>query len=262
MEGRPGRARHPGGVAPARGPQGVQGGELGAENPAGDATYGLRGHRSPPAVEGRRPRRAVTGPAAAPTLTLRSLGSRARPPEPPGRLPRPQRRKQPPALLAALLSCSHLCARTPPPPPEGRLPLPRLPRVCQVPGRRGGGRGRGGRSLRSGWGRGRGMGWGGHRARAEPEGAVGRGGGAAGMRQPGGSAQQLTAQCLSFVLDSGGVDRLPDYSSALLINTKTPGICADFYPQITNEKIEAPKGQVIDREITVSKPCRFLSPRL
>jgi len=57
VEGRPGRARHPGGVAPARGPQGVQGGELGAENPAGDATYGLRGHRSPPAVEGRRPTR-------------------------------------------------------------------------------------------------------------------------------------------------------------------------------------------------------------
>lgn len=126
MEGRPGRARHPGGVAPARGPRGVQGGELGAENPAGDATYGLRGHHSPPAVEGRRPQSAVTGPAAAPTLTLRSLGSRARPPEPPGRLPRPQRRKQPPALLAALLSCSHLCARTPPPPPAAR----RRPRVA------------------------------------------------------------------------------------------------------------------------------------
>lgn len=138
MEGRPGRARHPGGVAPARGSRGVgEGVAVAAEKPAGDATYGLRGHRSPPAVGGRRPRRAVTGPAAAPTLTLRSLGSRARPPEPPGRLPRPQRRKQPPALLAALLSCSHLCARTPPPPPAAaRGSPPASPAAARLPGAR------------------------------------------------------------------------------------------------------------------------------
>lgn len=105
------------------------------------------------AVGGRRRPRAVTGPLAAPTLTLSCLGSRARPPQPPGGLPRPQRRKQPPALLAALLSCSHLCARAPPPPPpEGRLLPPPPPRVCQVPGSRRGRRGRRGRSLRPGKG--------------------------------------------------------------------------------------------------------------
>lgn len=114
------------------------------ENSARDAAVGAR----------RRPR-AVTGPPAAPTLTLRRLGSRARPPQPPGGLPRPQRRKQPPALLAALLSCSHLCARAPPPPPpEGRLLPPPPPRVCQVPGSRRGRRGRRGRSLRPGRGEG------------------------------------------------------------------------------------------------------------
>lgn len=96
--------------------------------PAAGATAAL------PQSSPRQPR-AVTGPPAATTLTLRRLGSRARPPQPPGRLPRPQRRKQPPALLAALLSCSHLCARAPPPlpppPPEAGLALPRPPSVCR-----------------------------------------------------------------------------------------------------------------------------------
>lgn len=115
------------------------------ENSAGEAAVG----------DPRWPR-AVTGPPAAPTLTLRRLGSRARPPQPPGGLPRPQRRKQPPALLAAFLSCSHLCAHAPPPPPpEGCLLPPPLPRVCQVPGSRPGRRGCRGRSLwRRRWGRG------------------------------------------------------------------------------------------------------------
>lgn len=89
------------------------------------------------AVGGPRRQRAVTGRSAAPTLTLHRLGSRARPPQPAGGLPRPQRGKQPPALLATLLSCSHLCARAPPPPPpEGRRRPPPPPRVCQVLGSR------------------------------------------------------------------------------------------------------------------------------
>lgn len=190
MEGRPGRARHPGGVAPPAVGPGELRGWVGSREPSGRCHLRPSGPPQPPAVEGRRPRRAVTGPAAAPTLTLRSLGSRARPPEPPGRLPRPQRRKQPPALLAALLSCSHLCARTPPPPPAAaRGSPPASPAAARLPGARPS-RGRTrprGEELAVGWGAGAG---GGYRARAEP-------GGAAGMRQPGGSAQQLTAQSFS-----------------------------------------------------------------
>lgn len=134
----------------------------GAERWAPDAASGCGSHRGP-LQSGPRPPRAVTGPPAATTLTLRRLGSRARPPQPPGRLPRPQRRKQPPALLAALLSCSHLCARAPPPlpppPPEGGLALPgrrasagagRSPGWTRPPGEElaaGGWRGAGGRLL-------------------------------------------------------------------------------------------------------------------
>lgn len=127
VEGRPGQAGHPGRAAPALRSPGPRGGP---QMPPPDA-----GATAAPLQSGPRPPRAVTGPPAATTLTLRRLGSRARPPQPPGRLPRPQRRKQPPAFLAALLSCSHLCARAPPPlpppPPEGGLALPRPPRVCR-----------------------------------------------------------------------------------------------------------------------------------
>lgn len=99
---------------------------------------------------GRCRPRVVTGPPAAPTLTLRRLGSRARPPQPPGRLPRPQRGKQPPALLAALLSCSHLCAHAPPRRARGSPPAAPAAARLPVPGRLPGRRGRRGRSLRRG----------------------------------------------------------------------------------------------------------------
>lgn len=195
-------------------PSGPRGREVGASRrhrgrPAAEAAPAARGNRSP----GRT------------TLTLRRLGSRARPPQPPARLPRPQRRKQPPALLAALLSCSHLCARAPPPPPppppEGGLASPPPPRFCRcravagVDAAAGGGAcGRGGDGA-----------GGGGAARVQPAGAAAGGAGAAARRPPGkprapGGFAGERFSPPSFVQGRRWSAR---YCEASLINTGAPG---------------------------------------
>lgn len=217
----------------------------GAERWARAAAYGCGRHRGPPAVEAAPAARGNRSPGRT-TLTLRRLGSRARPPQPPGRLPRPQRRKQPPALLAALLSCSHLCARAPPPlpppPPKGGLALPPPPRFCRCRAVAGVDAAAGGGAC------GRGGDGGGRCLAPSLRGAAARRADAASRRPPGkpGAPGGFAGERFSSpVLHSRDVDGVPGPARHHSLTPEPPGRCTDFIPKLQMIKLKL--AEVISR---------------